>query len=239
MPLLSEFNRYFKNELSPYGYIKLKGTHCFAKLVNNEILQYITYMGVNSSVGGKKAFSMLAGIQTIYSHDLSRGNLQATAIDYRAFIWYDPSFQRSSRWNVFYYDDTSIIEALENAVIATHEVAFKYMSRVQDLKAYVNYCKLMCIGRLTHADRVHLDSPLLIKTSNHESFSDFYNVSGKDDPSSCDFREKVRREIQEKIVQPRDRVYESPVLLKKTEAELERRKQINTATLKSYGIPIE
>lgn len=41
MSLISVFNKTCANELSKYGFQKLKGLACFGRIINNEIFQYV------------------------------------------------------------------------------------------------------------------------------------------------------------------------------------------------------
>lgn len=247
MAFSTEFNKYFSDRLNPYSYQKLKGMNCFGKIVNNELIHYITYQSVASTEKGKKAFSMLAGIQTIYSQNLTKKYLQANAIDYRSFQWIDESLsKRMCKWNVYQYDDNSVSDALNEAGDETIRIIVKYMEPVQDLEAYIKYCKYMCCLRLARADQFQYDSLLLIKTRNHDSFADVYNkqisdlyVSYADRPNHPEFimlKKQIFSKINEEIIQARDRVYNNTELLEKTYAELERRKKENTDVLSSYGL---
>ena len=52
MSLISVFNKTCANELSKYGFQKLKGLACFGRIINNEIFQYV--MPVNRKSLEKK-----------------------------------------------------------------------------------------------------------------------------------------------------------------------------------------
>lgn len=247
MSLAARFNKIFEKELAPYGYVKLKGMNCFAKLINNEIIHYITFKSVPSMVKGKKAFSICADIQTIYSSNLSKSYIKYFSLDIRNFGWLDESIEKMTRenyyWNTFHYDLMSLDSVLIEASKVTINIAKKCMENVKDLKSYVDFCKnsYYLLIRLSKADELNLDSMLLIKTDNHESFDDIYQKYMKYENRS-DMKEQIsifKHNLDEGIIKPRDRVYNSPELLQKTNEELERRKRENTIVLASYGINIE
>ena len=54
--LKSVFMQTFETGLEPYGVKRLKGTEFLGKLINDEILLYITYEKCGSILPGKKAF---------------------------------------------------------------------------------------------------------------------------------------------------------------------------------------
>lgn len=173
MSLLSDFNKQFKLSLSPYGFIHLRGIRGFGRLLNNEIFQYITYQGVPSCMKGKRAFSMMFGIHTIYSPKLSKGRIQSTAMDYQSFGWIDSSlFERGPFWNVYHYDGNSTEGALNQAFYETIHVAFRHMDEVKDIATYIDYCKIMCPIRLCFSEQLHNDSILLIKESHPDSMDE-------------------------------------------------------------------
>ncbi|MBQ1327638.1 MAG: hypothetical protein IIY49_06360 [Eubacterium sp.] len=63
----SEFVKFYKEKLDPYGFKKVKGPQpYFARLVNGEIVHIITYRGVRTNTPGYKSFELNCGIASIY-----------------------------------------------------------------------------------------------------------------------------------------------------------------------------
>ena len=63
----SVFNKCFKEELSQYGFRKLKGLDAVGRVVGKELMQYIILYPRSSLVRGRKTFTAVFGICTVYS----------------------------------------------------------------------------------------------------------------------------------------------------------------------------
>lgn len=245
--LSTEFNKYYKQQLKAYGFIKLKGLPYFGKLINNEIFQFITFHNMNSLIKGKKAFTIDVGILTIYSKSLDKHSLAIWINPLMNFRNIDESLnERFDDIYAFYYDDQSISDTLAKTFEETKSIAFPYMDKILSLEDYIWYCKYMHIALLRNADQFYQDSLLLVKTNNHDDFLDIFEKQSSvmlkcfgNNPNDKDYlqiRKEYYKSIVEEIAQARDRVYDNPELYAKAMEELERRKQVNIETLKSYGI---
>lgn len=243
-----KFDDYFNHILNPYGFFILKGTHIFAKLLNETVLQYFTFRSVPSFIKGKKAFSMIAGIDTIYAETLSKAHLLAFALDYKEFRLLDSSLNyKGADWNIYHYDNDSLTNTLQDAGNETVGNILALISYVDSLEKYVEFCKYMSPVRLYYADHLHIDSPLLIKTNNHESFQDLFDFSVSlftqssmtnrgNGSLSPEEKQHIIEGIQTCIVTPRDRVYANPNLLDAVYEELSRRQLANKSILTRYNI---
>lgn len=249
MSLLSEFNRFFKKALAPYNFKKLKGMHCFGRLVNDEIFHYVTYRNTNPIEKNAKAFSVLVGIETVYSKSLAKDYLQDNALDCSSVQLIDSSFHKKPAWNIFYYNDSNVADVVKSAFEETSDLIFRYFECVHDLSEYVDFCKCINLFRLSHADKFHSDSILLIKTSNHDSFLDVYEkklqsilassqFTGADDPLFIHYKQNLYEDILDGIVRPRDRVYQNPELMCQAKKIIEQRRNNNIITLASYGLTL-
>lgn len=58
MSLISVFNKACANELSKYGFQKLKGLACFGRIINNEIFQYVMPVNRKSLEKSKKPLQL-------------------------------------------------------------------------------------------------------------------------------------------------------------------------------------
>lgn len=236
--------------LSPLGFCRLKSNHILIRLLNNEIVEYVTFRPVPSLIRGKKAFSMMAGVETIYSPTFSVNHFHAYAFDFKSFRWLDSSIKcKGPYWNVYHYDEETIHNSLQEASKDTVEFVSKYLNQVVNLPSYISFCKYMAAMRLYFADRLNEDSLLLIKTNNHESFQELIDIrvqwilnselSMEEKRSlSYSIKSEVSQEIQSAIVGPRDRVYASVDLMNKTTQELKRRKSENSVFLLSHSISL-
>ena len=75
MSFVSEFNKYFKDKLKPYGFIKLKGIPYFGRITNDEVFQTISFHSMNSLEKGKKAFALNFSVLSLYSSNLDKNYL--------------------------------------------------------------------------------------------------------------------------------------------------------------------
>lgn len=241
----SEFNSYFNNGLYEYGFIKLRGLDCFGKLVNNELLCFITFQKKSAIHKGKKAFSVISGVRTIYSLNLL--NIENYGIDLINYKEVDQTVLQYNPWEfLFEYDNTTIVETLEKALYYTVEIALKNLFKVQTLKSYIDFYKMINISKFKYADEMFGDSILLILTDNHESFDDVYqhNINqiisvydgDENNPVVLEYKEKIKNVISNDVVGPRDRVFSSPELMQQVTQELEQRKKANTIILQKYGL---
>jgi hypothetical protein len=247
MSFVSEFNLCFKKGLQPYGFKKLKGCNIYGKIVNDEILYYITFQKRNSLKNGNFAFSIKTGIQTIYSYELSKHQLELCSINLFNYKEFDKSLKnRPTGWDIFEYNDTNVKEILNISLKETISVALKHMSIVVDLKSYIEYLKKVRIDLLKFADKIYRDSVILIISDNHDTFTDVIDnqISSllpifNNDNNNLAFIEnieKIKKSIFNDIVAAREKVYDSPDLMNKVLKEIELRKNNNIESLKKYGL---
>lgn len=70
--LQTEFVNYYKEKLEPLGFKKVKGRQpYFVRVVNDEIIHIITYVGVKSTEFGYKAFHLMCGVATVYRKEIN------------------------------------------------------------------------------------------------------------------------------------------------------------------------
>lgn len=230
--------------MADYGFIKLKGLNCFGKLVNGELLYYITFQKRSALNKRKKAFSIKSGVTTIYSSNLL--NIKNEGLELINYFVVDPKIQNYPYgWFLFEYDDETIDIAFAKALDYTINVAVKNLTKINDLYAYIDFYKMISIMQFANSDKLAGDSILLILTDNHESFNDVYQHSVKqvasvyDDENSqavLEYKEKIKNVISNDVIGPRDRVFSSLELMQQVNQELERRKKANTIILQKYGL---
>ena len=249
MGFLTEFNRCFKQGLEPYGFIKMRGCNIFGKLVNEEILKYIFFQKTSPFERGNQAFFLNAGIQTIYSAELTTSQLYSASRQLHIFAQLDSSLpnlhMESGLGRHYEYNEETCKSVLNQSLKDTVSVAIKYMSEVMDIKSYIEYAKKTTSYVFDYADEMRQDSILLIMTGNHETFCDVYDrlishalkrYGDETHPGFIAAKGRINEVIFKDIVEPRDRVYQSPELMKQVEEELERRKEKNIELLKQYGL---
>lgn len=240
--LKSVFIQTFEKGLQPYGFKRLKGTEFLGKLINNEILLYITYEKCGPIIPGKKAFRIKVGAQTIYSYDLSEHQLLLASGDLFFFAYYDPSLELSM---FYHYDKTTLNDVVDNSLNDTIRAAIPVLSKICDLKTYVDFRSGLNASDFYNANQLYRDSVVLILSDNHDDFSKVktilensmlsaYNGNSSNPYYQTALRDEIKR-IDEELIASRDKVYSDPDLMEKVKSEAASRKEKNLMILKSYG----
>lgn len=243
MAFVSDFKKCFQAGLEPYGFKKMKGTNCFGKLVNNEILLYISFRNRSALQRGNKAFSVLSGVQTIYSYDLSIHQLGLSGI---SLINYNLPGSGILGKDVFEYKPDNISKKLEEALDQTLTIAIPELLTVVDLHSCVEFLSKYRLDLLQLADQIYRDSVLLIMTNNHDSFESAFNQAEAstlrafgNDASNQSYKESIEaihRTITEDLIKSRDTVWDNINLQQEIYNEVNRRAENNRAILKQYGL---
>ena len=243
MAFKSEFMKVFKEGLEPYGFRRMKGTDFFGKLINNEILLYVSYKQYSPPDRGVKAFDVIAGVQTIYSHDLTEHQLIFSS---GGLINHNISCVDNIRV-YFEYTSKTQSDAIDKAFKSMMKVIMPIFEKVIDLSSCLEYLFTFKFGWLNHLDRMYRDSILLIVADNHDSFEyhlnkakeerlKFYN-GNESNPVYQTWLEEFPPVLHE-LIDSRDRVWASKELQDKVFSEAERRAEINKAQLRKYGFEI-
>lgn len=210
MSFKSEFMKSFQSGLEPYGFKRMKGTSCFGKLVNNEILLFIMYKKCSSPDRGKKAFDIVSGVQTIYSYELSEHQLEFSGI---SIMNYNTNVSRNTLNFHFIFDETNQFSVISQALQQTISDAIPILQQVNDLQSSLDFLVKYNLGVLYPADSFFRDSVLLFLTDNHDSFEERIN-----------------------LVKSRDIVWESKELQEELHKEIKRRVDNNRKFLIQYGL---
>lgn len=246
MSLASVFNKTCANELSKYGFQKLKGLACFGRIINNEIFHYVMPVNRRSLEKNKKAFTIVSGVFTVYSCALDKGLFENYGKYFINFEFMDAlPHDELIRLCDLTYDIDSVQAAVDQAIKGFTSVMLPYLDQITTLKDYVSYCKRMNISLLRNAEKMWGDSVLLIKTNNHDAFIDEYNaicksVLGEEYNNSQDADSVRTKKIYYDAIiidtaQSRDKVYADNSLYEQAMQELERRKTNNIRQLQAYG----
>jgi len=244
MAFKSEFMKVFKEGLEPYGFRRMKGTDFFGKLVNNEILLYISYKPCSAINRGMKAFDIISGGQTVYSYELSAHQLQLAARTLNKFTRND-TFARANIG--FEYNDSNCNSVIEDALEQTIKFAVPALQDITDLRSCIDFLTVYLMGSLYPADKIYRDSVLLIIANDHESFDSKLNLGKKylyqyykGDLTSVDYQSSLGscETVTHKLIDSRDRVWASKELQDKVFSEAERRAETNKAVLREYGFEI-
>lgn len=250
MSLISIFNKVYANELSSYGFQKLKGMACMGRLINNEIFQYVMPVNRHSLEKDKKVFTIISGVFTVYSTPLSKGLFENYGSYFIDFEFMDCSSHTDLiKLSDLSYDAKSIQTVVEQSLEGFKNIMLPYLNKIITLKDYINYCRQMHISLLRNTEKMWGDSPLLLKTDNHDDFVDDYNkICGiilrdayNNNPFNPDYIRSKKINYEAIIIetaQSRDKVYKNSDLYKQAMDLLEKRKAANYEILKSYGFDI-
>ena len=249
MNFTTAFNQCFGNGLSSFGFKKLKGCNIFGRLVNNEIFQYVTFKKCNSLTAGHKAFYIQSGIRSVYSTPITEVSLKYCSISLFNYKEIDRTlYTRPAGWDVFEYNSSNLRSTLDKALKETISVAIKYMLQVNDLNSYIEYLKFVRPDQLKFANELFMDSVILIKAENHDTFDDLYKKTiesylpifnyNTNDPTFVENAAEIKSAIYTDIVDARDKVYKDVALYEKVMNELQTRKNINIQQLQVYGFEV-
>lgn len=241
------FNDLFSSNLFEYGYNKIKRHNLYVKLINNEIVVFITYQKCSSIRKDKKAFFIKIGAQSIYSPELSVERFEISSINLSNIqSFYDNINNKEIGWDRFEYDNDTICKTLENALKYTISVGVNELNTIYNINDYVSFLKKYRIDLLKYADKLYNDSPLLIMIDDHDDFTSVSNLmiesmlrnfdNDRNNPIFIEASKNVRDTIQNDLIIPRDNVYKNPELFTLTIHELKKRKKANLELLSKHGI---
>lgn len=237
MSLISVFNKVYANELSDYGFQKLKAIPCFGRLINNEIFQYIMPINRKSLEKNKKAFTVISGIFTVYSPTFNKELFENYGNFFVDFEFVDDSLNTNliDLCNLN-YDTKSILPVVEQSLKWVKLIMLPYLNQIKTLNDYIEYCRKMKISLLKNAEKMWGDSILLLKTNNHDDFLDDYDkichtvlVNGynnnPNDPDYIQTKQIYYKAIVVEIAQSRDKVYNNTSLYEQAMNLLKTRKE--------------
>ena len=243
------FNDLFKDELGLYGfqYNKKYGMHM--RVVNNEIVQYITFISGPSGSREHKAFQIYAGMQSVYSYSLKKEYLLMYASVLSMYAY--ESIQNADYLMPYIYDEKNMYDTIRSALDRTKNVLIPIFDHVDDLSSYINLIKKIRIDILSDVDRFasnRNDALVLLKVNNRDDFDDLLQIEldrvkkwlkeGKLGGTYQEQYEMLHSNIIERVANARDKVYDNPDLYKKAMDEAERRKVSNLRELRNNGVEI-
>ena len=244
MAFLGEFNKQFKEGLAQYGFVYNSKYKAHVRMVNGEILQYIMYESEMAYQRGNKAFTIFAGMLSVYCEELTREDLQM--FGERLYNYsYDKKDLRG--WE---YNDSTMLEMIERSLVRTKEVILPFFDQVTDLNSYIEFKKYYGIDSLDGVHKFRYDSLVFFKADNHDDFMDLFTARMEE------IREKLKKEMSgeeleeayqkayakyhecliEHIPEYRDKIYNDPDLYAKAIAEADRRREANLQQLRDFKL---
>ncbi|MDR0841566.1 MAG: hypothetical protein LBN26_09350 [Christensenellaceae bacterium] len=247
MPTL---NTAFKNMLGqillPQGFLYVKQNKFFMRMASDEVLHYLSLRKLPTGTPRYKAFTISAGIRSIYTETLEKEWLAFGASDLINYVGYDYNFEQRMEIVAINYVPSDICEKMHFACTKTQEIILPKLEIVHDLNDCIAFYKKYRIDMIGCAEKFKYDSLLLIKADNHETFMKEFQKHLDDamgrverGESGGDYKQHydlIYDGVVATIAGSRDKVYNDPELYAAALAELERRKIANTQTLKEWGV---
>ncbi len=261
----TEMKRAYSEALAPYGFKKLKGRYpYFVRMVGEEILQVITYYK-DTGLEPEQVFGMVCGIATVYTKEINlkcscRHNdswlhpYRNIYLDSHPFCSMEDipkySFEYEMPEELYMqrlqnggvtkivspYPLPSMQEAIEHTLDLTRQEIIPVFDTVTDLKTCAEYFQkydslCMCIDeRAPFNWEVNYREQLFnlkVYDSTDEFLATELEIYGKDIMTSKGLQEQVALF---------ERLLNDPEIHAEALAELERRRQRNTETLREYGL---
>jgi hypothetical protein len=241
MTFTKAFKDVFSEYLTQYGFEWCSKVRRFVKVQNQELIFFIGYRGAPASTRSNKCFEVYVGIFSVYfsrfgdwENEYSRESLMkmAFAVSEEPLMDFTNPYMYVMGFEYDKYNNDNMTEVLRKAAAATVKWVIPEFDKVTDLKAYVVFTKKHLLIPLGFCDNFLQDSLTLILTDNHDDFLD--NID--EQPESE--KEFVRQCIKENYTDPRDRVFNDPILLKEALMEAEHSKKINLEALKNLKIKV-
>lgn len=237
------FNDIYKDALSEYGfkYITKYGLH--VKLINNELLYYICFYKLPYLTKGKKCFTVLSGIVSMYCSSIDKEQLQMLGVQ----LSYYTEYTKERRFiSGFQYDKEDMNDVIKFSLEKTIEIVLPIFNEVTDLNSYINYKKNYGLIAISGAKKFWADSLALIKANNHDDFQELFERAIEYTKKALEAGE-IGGTFQEQydllydgiivsIPKSRDIVYNDPELYKKAIEEADRRKEKNLEFLRGYKL---
>ncbi len=256
----TEMKRAYSEALAPYGFKKLKGRYpYFVRMVGEEILQVITYYN-EWAMNPRRTFCMVCGMATVYRGEIdlessprdntswrqpyreiymdshpfcSREDVPKYSFEYE--MPDEPSAQKFPR-EVIPYPLPSMQEAIEHTLDLTKQEIIPVFDTVTDLKTCAKYFHKydsLCM-------RMDERSPFDWVLNYREQLFNLKVYNNVDEFSATRLEiygeETMPSEGLQKQTALFERLLNDPDIHAKALAELERRRQRNTETLRKYGL---
>ena len=241
MTFKKAFKDGYKENLCEEGFRYNSKYGFYMKLVNEELLEYITYLSVGSIIKGSRCFMVLSGIVSVYCKSISRDGLRMNGM--QLFDYTNDIEDKSG----IHYNDENMLERVQFSLDKVKRYVIPAFHEVTDLDSYIQFRKKTGgIDAISSAKSFWADSLALIMADNHDDFQDVFQreiVELKKEMETVGIGgtyeknyELLYHGIIETVANARDAVYNDSELYKKALEEAERRKQANLALLREAKV---
>lgn len=245
MTFQKAFNDIFAEGLKEHGfkYYRKYGMHM--RFVNNELIQYITYLSNPAYTKGNKAYTVFSGIISIYCSSISKDILKQFAL---GIYYYAYHFTNATdiAINGYEYNGSTMLNTIAKSLTDTKKIVIPVFDRVINLNSYIEYRKKIKPSAIAGAKDFADDSLSLIKADNHDDFQDIlqqeiailkkWQAEGKLGGNFEDAYNSIYDGIITSIVKSRDEVYNDSQLYARALETANFRKEENLAILYENGV---
>ena len=148
------FKQVYSEGLKDNGFVKIKGRQpYFVRIVGGEIVHVITYMTRPSSIQGKKEFTIMGGVATVYRHCINldespkyNGWWLNTIGEFfkKKFLMTEP-YENLNKWYSFLYDvenEESMIESVKYSLEVIKDIMMPILDEVRDLESCITHIEV-------------------------------------------------------------------------------------------------
>lgn len=234
------FYQVFMEDMQKRGFVLSRKYGMFLKVVNKELLLYVTLEKRVPVDKGKQSFSITGNITSVYTESLEEKDLLFHA---RRLYWYSrimPEFQKMLP-ECYSYSEADSLGIMELALSDARKSILKKMEEVTCPEKYLVFCKKMNPECFQMKYRFSGDSLALIAFHDHDDFLDVldYTIgqSFADRPEKLqEAKKKFYYYMVELTAGKRDEIYNDPKLYQEAVDECERRKNKNLLLLKDLKV---
>ncbi len=241
MTFQKAFKDVYKETLGEEGFRYNSKYGFYMKLVNEELLEYITYISTGSIIKGSRCFMVLAGIVSIYCKSISKEGLRMYGIQ---LFNYTHNIEDKTG---IHYNDENMLERVQLSLDKVKRYVIPAFHEVTNIDSYIQFRKKTgATAAISSAKTFWADSLALIMADNHDDFQDVFQreilqlkqametvgIGGTYEENY----ELLYQGIIKEIAGSRDEIYNDAELYKKALEEAERRKQANLELLREAKV---
>ena len=241
MTFKKAFKDVYKETLCEEGFRYNSKYGFYMKLVNEELLEYITHISVGSTIKGCRRFMVLAGIASVYCDSIDKEGLRMYGMQL-----FDYTNDIEDKTGI-HYNDENMPERIQLSLNKVKRYVIPAFHEVTDLDSYIQFRKKTGgIDAISSAKTFWADSLALIMADNHDDFQDVFQreifqlkqdiaaerVGGTYEENY----ELLYQGIIKEIAGSRDEIYNDAELHKKALEEAERRKEANLELLREAKV---
>lgn len=136
------FNQIFNEGLKSYGFLPLKSSNIFVRVVNRELLQFIYPENLSSPCLDMDSFVIYASVRTVYMKDISNGEIKTDKYTLYQFLGYEKSATMPWQEYAFCYNNSNLEEVIQRALKEVIRLIIPVFNDIYTLSDYIEYSLL-------------------------------------------------------------------------------------------------